>query len=291
MKNWLLKPYYLQEDKKLNLSISCIIGLAVFSFLYLFEPFNIGNQPTKYFVLGYGVISTVITYFFIWIAVKFSDADKWNVLKQIILLVCIVSSISLFNWLYNAWLFGQQNEHSQLFNVMFYTFTVSVFPISAYLYFDEKRLTALNKRLATKVQKYFMRYSDTEDENASEINQKLINPKIVVKGENQNEKLDINLKNLLCIRAEGNYTMVYYKNQKRKVKKVLFRSSLRNMEEQFLEYSEYIMRCHKSYVINLQNIVGVSGNARSLFAEISGIDFQVPISRTNVNNIRSKVVV
>ena len=61
--------------------------------------------------------------------------------------------------------------------------------------------------------------------------------------------------------------------------KELLRITLLNLLQR-VDSDENIVRCHKSYVVNLDKVAKVHGNARSLMLELKGLDFEIPVSRS-----------
>ena len=61
--------------------------------------------------------------------------------------------------------------------------------------------------------------------------------------------------------------------------KELLRLTLLNFLEK-VDPDKNIVRCHKSYIVNLDKVENVHGNARSLMLEIKGLDFEIPVSRS-----------
>jgi tetratricopeptide (TPR) repeat protein len=95
--------------------------------------------------------------------------------------------------------------------------------------------------------------------------------------ENDKDKLEIHISSLLYIEASDNYSAIYYRQDKQ-IHKSLLRSSLKRMEEQLQEF-DFIVRCHKSYIVNLSQITKVSGNAQGYKLHISDVQFEIPVSR------------
>jgi len=75
----------------------------------------------------------------------------------------------------------------------------------------------------------------------------------------------------------GNYVTVYFLEGKN-VKKEILRTTMKNIETEFKERKQ-IIRCHKSYFVNLDKVSNTSENARALHLHLYELDFQVPVSR------------
>lgn len=93
----------------------------------------------------------------------------------------------------------------------------------------------------------------------------------------QNVPLDIKFDDFVCIKSMGNYVTLYFMKES-KLKKEIIRYTRKKIEDDFVE-NKKIIRCHKSYFVNLNKVVPTSGKARALYLHIDELDFQIPVSR------------
>jgi tetratricopeptide (TPR) repeat protein len=110
---------------------------------------------------------------------------------------------------------------------------------------------------------------------------------ITLRFEGKDAAVSIPLKDVLCIEAADNYIALYY-FLNAVVKKELFRSTMKMAEEQLAGNDEMI-RCHKSYIINTNNVAQVSGNAQGYRLLIKGLEFSIPVSRTFPKSLINKL--
>jgi DNA-binding LytR/AlgR family response regulator len=114
--------------------------------------------------------------------------------------------------------------------------------------------------------------------------------KINLRFENESD-LALSLKDLICIEANDNYSAVFYYKEG-KVKKELYRATLKKLEEQLAAHVD-ILRCHKSYIINIAHIKRVSGNAQGFRLHFLDLTFDIPVSRKIpreiIDNIKSRL--
>jgi hypothetical protein len=88
---------------------------------------------------------------------------------------------------------------------------------------------------------------------------------------------------LLCIEADDNYSVVYHR-EKGKTTKTLLRVMLKNVEEQ-LKDQKNIIRCHRSFMINIDQVQRVSGNSQGYKFGIQDIEVSIPVSRNFPRNV------
>lgn len=97
-------------------------------------------------------------------------------------------------------------------------------------------------------------------------------------------RISIRRENLVMIESADNYVCVYYLSDQ-KVKKSMVRNTLNRVAEHL--QGTRIVRCHRSYMINLDHAQVLHRDKEGIFIEL-GIDGlpNVPISRTYADNVR-----
>ena len=92
---------------------------------------------------------------------------------------------------------------------------------------------------------------------------------------------------ILYIVAADNYIRIYY-HQNDAIKTQLIRSTLKKAEEKLANYDNFY-RCHRSYLVNLNYIRHISGNATGYKLHLEGINDLIPVSRSLNNEISEKI--
>lgn len=100
-----------------------------------------------------------------------------------------------------------------------------------------------------------------------------------------NETITLDPQDISFIAANDNYCTIYWQESGVLTKRML-RVTLKNIEDQLHAFS-YIVRCHKSYMINLNEDVKITGNAREAHFESSYLPVRIPISRTKKSSIQT----
>ncbi|MEM6738454.1 MAG: LytTR family transcriptional regulator DNA-binding domain-containing protein, partial [Bacteroidota bacterium] len=91
---------------------------------------------------------------------------------------------------------------------------------------------------------------------------------IVITSENQKEHFHVKANNLLFIKAAHNYVEVFFRSQQN-VKKQLLRKTLKGIGGEYLS-SPFLVRCHRSYLINPNNIDHIIKAGNKTVLNISG---------------------
>ena len=276
--NFLESPYPLELEFKKNLKLSFLVGFFVFFFLFFFQPakaiFSLKSMSlTK--SINYGFVTFLVMLFFyqglIIIFPKVFDESKWTIKKSILHNSSMIFTIALFNILLDTFFisnsFAFSNFSKNFFEVLFITFSVSLFPVIAIIFYNQNVL----------LKKYL---EETESINASLISKK-ITKEITIKGKGKNENFDITLSKILFIKSIGNYCEIYISETN---KPLILRNSLNNLLAQIGE--DKIYKCHRSYLVNLKNVIHISGDAQGLKLHFKNTDSKVPVSRSLTKEIK-----
>ena len=100
------------------------------------------------------------------------------------------------------------------------------------------------------------------------------------------EELTINLKNLLYIEAQENYSRVVWMDNDGITEKLL-RATLKNIEDQIAD--DTILRCHRSFIINAKVKYTILGNSNGYRLKLKLFKHTIPISRSLGKEIVAKL--
>ena len=271
MLRFLTQPYPRDAvDVRRWLLTSAGAGLFVGFFLIVFQPFGATeyHDPRKFLQLGgFGVVTFVClgsvgliirTVFRSWFAER-----SWTVGKEIFWNVVVIVPIAFGNMVYSDWLFGGGYG-----NILFWlgiTAAVGVIPSTV--------ITLLNyTRLLRKYATNDLRIGKQDMESRI-----LPQPDVITfTAENDKDTLTLAVNDLLFIESADNYSEIVFL-QNEKIKKALLRGSLSRFEEQ--AHHPDIVRCHRSYVVNLQQVESISGNAQGYKLQLKNWPAPIPVAR------------
>ena len=277
---WFRKPFPLIESIRDILLISLGSGIVVVAFLIVFKPFGIDtvNKDIFFYLSGYGLIDFVVTALNLYLWPRIFPAiinnTRWTTGKNLISILWILLAISLSNFIYGEYLVGQvyveglkELDRAGISSWIFMTFSVGVIPVVFALYFIEKKLVRSNQNLANEFNKSIK--GPLADRSGKRI--------VIESG--RDTTLSINSSDFICVQAEGgNYATVYWLDES-ETKREMIRLTLLGFLEK-TDSIDSIVRCHKSYILNLEKVVSFRGNARSVTVMLNGIDFEIPVSRS-----------
>lgn len=270
---WLNLPYPLLQSTKYKWLFALLSGIFVYSFLIVFEPFGSGQLTTyKYvFLAGFGVsvfLGVATTYFILpKLFREFFRPERWTIGKEILFLSCCIVIISTFNYLHYNYLGRDIVVPSTFFSFLKITISIGIFPILGLIFFTERTLSKRNIERAQLLSDQ-LPHATEEDTITVHIQEESVKASPIV----------IQLSAFVYAQSEGNYVTIYHLEDNALVHK-LIRLSLKQLELQ-LENLSQIKRCHRSYLINIQHIIAVNGNARSLTIQLDQVATSIPVSRS-----------
>lgn len=106
--------------------------------------------------------------------------------------------------------------------------------------------------------------------------------------DNDKDKVTVPVGCLLYIAASDNYCTVFY-TEDGNLNKTLLRSSLSRLESQIS--LPRVVRCHRSYLVNLDNVTSVSGNAQGYKLHVGMATEPVPVSRSFNAMVKEQMLV
>jgi DNA-binding LytR/AlgR family response regulator len=110
--------------------------------------------------------------------------------------------------------------------------------------------------------------------------------KVELSSENRSEKLELSFNNILTIKAADNYVEINYLH-KEEIRKKLLRNSLKNIESQLDSYSNFV-RCHRTFIVNLNNVKKLTRNYKGTFLELDNEE-HIPVSRHYLLKVKEQL--
>ncbi|MBU3917992.1 LytTR family transcriptional regulator DNA-binding domain-containing protein [bacterium] len=272
--SWLNRPFPYPETQAPKVWISVAFGFFIFLFLAFFQPFGI-EAISRYkilFLSGFGFItfiSMMINFFVVPVFFPaFFNYDEWCIKNHLVFLLGNVLLISIFNWLYDSQMGQNISKSHSPFQFLVYTIGVGTIPMIMVTMYWERRLLKKHGLIAKNV-------SDQLEKQKGDVKSE---EPICLVAETMKESFQLPQNRLICISSEGNYSKIYYQEQGR-VEEKLMRMSLKSVEEHLVNFDK-IVRCHRFFIVNLQQIASISGNARSFKLHMEDLGFSIPVSRS-----------
>jgi len=276
MLSFLAKKYPSPRPVLKSLIIAVSSGLFIALFLLYFEPFNLhlNTDGNKVFhMLFFGCITTFVLLVFLYVFPLllpnlFSDKN-WKLGYQMILNMLIIIAIATFNSIYSNYMNSIGFGWDSYWLILSRTFVLGALPIAFITFVDYYQKAKFNHSVAINILK-----------NKKEIPKAPKGAIHQILTDLKNQSFSFSENDFNYAIAEGNYTDVCSLDENT-LKMVTYRVTLSSLEIQLKEASSLI-RCHRSYLVNLNKVKNISGNAQGLKLELINQSEIIPVSRNYI---------
>jgi DNA-binding LytR/AlgR family response regulator len=280
--NWLGKPYPFSNNWRDSFKGAAIAGLFVFLFIWIFKPFGAVVPPgfEFYFFISsamYGLVTLLAALFVNGITRLFPATfteEKWVIGKEILLNFGFIGFIGVCNLFLAYLVWGVSINPKSVLVWQGITFAVGIFPTFISVFLSQAKLSAKYATEAASIAPHPHPYKSLEE-------------KIVLEGDNQENRMLISPHQINYIAAADNYVRVYYW-EKSELRNQMLRATMKKMEDALAGHS-FLFRCHRTYIVNLSLVQKVSGNAQGYRLHLEGIKETIPVSR-NLNSEIKKLL-
>lgn len=283
---FLTQPYPFDIKWSSNLKRNALIGAFVAFFLIAFQPFGTNNWVDEWKsvkLLGYGIVSFVMPTMLLALLYLLQKREKveetWRVWKEIVFMILLLAAIAFGNMMYSNCLSIVSFTAASYLGFFISVIGIGIFPISAGILIRYFQMNKKNQSEAAILEGNLQDYQSF---------QRIINnEEITLVAENEKDTIFFNINDLLYIESADNYSNIVFLKQQ-KIQKELLRGTLKRFENQLLPYP-FVLRCHRSYIINLKHVENVSGNAQGYRMNLKNSDIVIPVARNYGSTILNQL--
>ncbi|MDW7694572.1 LytTR family DNA-binding domain-containing protein [Flammeovirgaceae bacterium SG7u.111] len=273
---YLKQPYpFYYEDLKKALIFLCFIAIASFLFTYLFEPFIVNVDEHKIDNLLIIVLHSVIpipvafAYFFL-LNKSVKNIENWTLGKEFFHLAVILLLIGLVSFLIRDFIYTNPDNWSlhYFWEEIRNAFLVGILLLTIILPLNLQRM--INKHSNDLKKLPVNQHCNNENNTTAQIVTPIIE-----------EGFKLNIQSFLYAKVDGNYLEVFC-DHSNDYKRDLKRLTLKEFADQLNSYP-FIFKTHRSYVVNLNAIESVSGNAQGYVLHLKNYSKKtIPVSRSKI---------
>lgn len=266
---FLNEPFPQPDEPKVIVRIATLFGLSISFILGVFQPFNFGaagNQVWRYALIFGGITTFVILGYEFTLKYLLGlqrDRPGWTLWKWCLSNLILASCIATANYIFTTYEYGLNHNWHRFGIVLRSTLTIGILPVFALGAIIQARYARRNEKIAAQIV----------------LPNKVSVPSGVVKIPvlYSEKTFGLDPQSILCIEAMQNYVQIYYQDQGA-IKKKMLRNTLSRVAEVLASTS--VIRSHRSFLVNKNRVVGVSGNAQGLKLDLKpSPGFFVPVSR------------
>jgi len=248
---------------------SLVLSAAVYLFLVVFQPFGTYNyhHSWKYVLLmPYAAITLCV--FGIGTSLTMNASER-TFLKEIFRMGGLLAICAFFSYCYSILFINNARFAFRGMIIMYgYTFALGI-PVCA--------LYVLWRYVYLKYRPLLVPAPVATFQPAS------LAPSQLTIIPDTGKPLTIPADHFLFAQAEGNYCYIFYEDD-HGLQKQLLRVSLKRIEAQ--AGSQEIVRCHRCYVVNLNKVSSMKGNAQGYKLNMPHFDDAIPVSRQYIDVVR-----
>lgn len=260
-----------------TLAYALLLGLSSYLFLIVFQPFgtyNFDNAYKFWLLSGYGIIfALAYTLVFILLYKK-----QWTIGVELIRIFLVYLLASFLNFFYHSYMINHGLlQWSNLPYIGLYTLSLYI-PIGS-IYFllriDRHRLQE-TENLAPAEGGCLVPQHEFKEIDNSYLN--------VINIPSGNQTFTLLRNGFIFAKSMDNYCVIYHRKEDT-VEKQIVRITLRRLDQ--LLNTGTVVRCHRSYLVNLEKIIKKEGNTQGLLLRFAETEDCALVSRSAVGKVKS----
>jgi hypothetical protein len=282
MLEFLNKPYPFSFQPLRRIKQLLPIGLCVFTFLILFKPFGLNNDPeyiqsSAFFSFSGTIIGLLTTVIIPYLFPRYFNESKWTLKRNLVWSTWDFLSFATLMFLaFNMYSIYQYDNYRN------FTFNTYLWWVYINLIFGLPLAIIINLFNQYYLLKKHLKIADSINKTIGIKNQHSSVNQLVFEVDKY-KKVQIEVDNLIYVEAFGNYVNIVYGCNG--IKKVTIRETINSIEQK-ISPSEMIYKFHRSYLVNLHYISNVTGDAQGLKIHFKDIDIAIPVSRNKIKEFR-----
>lgn len=265
-------PYYYSEENLIRLSAAVL--LICFVFIFFFEPFVVYRPEHKihffWISLIHATVPSVVGYvYFSVVNVFFRKDDNYTIGNEVVNLLTVLLLVGLVNFLIRDLIYSNPDNWSWKYfsEEIGHALLVGMLIIAVLVPLNFNRLFRKYHHTAAVLQeKYHTAYPGKESHE-----------EVFIKTQVKGDDFKLNISDFLFARAAGNYSEVILSSGDKRLKRI----SIKELEQQLTVFP-WIIKTHRAYLVNIQKIKDIKGNAQGYTLTFDEYQEKVPVSRSMI---------
>ena len=257
--------------------------MLAFFYNYVIQPFEINASELRLSYFWVSVIHSISPIFLLFILAGLCTrveiyTENWKLKYEFyfILIFLFLTGIIQFllrdivydnprNW---SWFYVWEELLNTFIGGLILAFLVVSANLNIQFYNNSERATALNLNL--------------KDKRIS-----VENTEVFIETDTKTESFQLDINSLVFAQSQGNYIELWIKNEIG-TKPILKRLKLKDLENELQPFSN-IFRTHRSYILNIDFIENVNGNAQGYKINLKNCKEIIPVSRNYLTAFNQKL--
>ncbi len=282
----LREPYPSDPSRGAVLKYALVSGLFVYLFMKVLQPFGLSllrPDTRELLFAGYGVITCLLVLFWnLLVPSLFPRAfreEGWTTGRHIGWSVVIIVAVGLGCFVFTQRVYAAIGLPVGL--IHFALVMAGAFVIGGLLVTG---ITMLNLNILLRRNARLVAEANTRIGTAAAAASPA--PRLTFVSDNGKERVEAELGEMLFLASEENYVAVHL--QRGRLVRVLLRGSLSRMEDDLGGRFPRLFRCHRAFLVNLDKVQKVAGNAQGLRLTLPDVPEPIPVARRYVTEFRHR---
>ncbi|MGH2667037.1 LytTR family transcriptional regulator DNA-binding domain-containing protein [Flavobacterium sp.] len=275
-------PFY-YEGKKL-LEITGIIFSICLLFNYMLQPFDVNTSEHKmpYFwicmIHSATPVLLLLCISFVW-GLFPKVTEDWKIRKECLFILFLILLTGICQFLIRDIIYDNPRNWSWGYftEEVLNSFIAGFFLAPIIISINLNRQQLKNQQKANRIL-----------EAMAEVKEIQSGAEVWIETEVKSEKFSFDSTNFIYAKAEGNYAEIYIKGEQG-IHKFTKRIALKNLEAQLCDFP-FIIKTHRSILLNRNFIGNVSGNAQGYKVTLKDCPDTVPVSRNYIQSFESETI-
>lgn len=263
--NIIYTPFPRPERTFKNIVWVALMAVGATLFVIIFKPFDIENRTDIWYfnlIIGLlGIIFYLSIYFMEFVFPRWLPKlfIKWTFGKAVLWYTCVILFVGAIMFLSKSYFAGFRDftwtEYLYVLGrLLGIGITVSFFVLGIFSYLNRNNLALLSSK-----EEYTITSPDARP-------------------------ISLNLHEVMYMVSDDNYVDIHI-NKNGIREKLIFRSSLKNIEDQIVNPLSPIYRCHRSHLINITYFKLMGSNSRKTTIQLINYKDEIPVSKKYVDLI------
>lgn len=279
MFGFLNNPYPFNDDLRHNAKIIFFISLGVLAFIIFYQPIELNSFSRKeiiYLISGIAASTFLILSLNLIVLPSFFpslfDNNKWDIKREILLNLWTLLTISSVYYLF----------YSKIFEIII----IDVFDITRIIFLGSIPVAALIVINQNRLLRFHLKSAQQMNIKRNESKQQL-EKLLYFESDYKKDNLVVKANSIILIKSADNYIEVYYESEGI-IKNQMIRSSLIKVEH-MLEEFDFIFKCHRSFIVNINYIKEIEGNYLGYKLYFENINFYALVSQKYIDDFKKKI--
>ena len=289
----LKQPFPYDPCTRNKVGMAAFFGVFIFIFLMIFKPFELDQFDTQrllFIAFVYGAITfacvLTATSLLPLIFPQTFNENSWTTGKQIIFTAGVIFLVGIVNYLVSPLLVDTRLTLRDAVWFQGITLAIGILPVSIFILLRQNRLLKKFREDAALLEK---KLQEKHEEKKMKIAPEPgLSNRVSLAGDYQDERLELFVDDIHLITSASNYIKIFHL-QKEKLVYSVIRSTLKKTEEIIFPYSN-LFKCHRAYIINLDKVMHVEGNAQGYKLKIDNYEELIPVSRNLSTEFSDKLL-